>query len=107
MPVFALALVSIGPGAIALNLIPYLPHSLANDLCKNNLLMSKMVFPFSHYIFCCLVYPTFSYSYLVIASTPALAVAEGTTNPDPCSVYVAVIAKKLAPIIQKYIICFT
>lgn len=61
-----------------------------------------MVFPFSHYIFCCLVYPTFSYSYLVIASTPALAVAEGTTNPDPCSAYVAVIAKKLAPIIQKY-----
>lgn len=27
-------LVSMGPGAIALNLIPYLPHSAARDLTK-------------------------------------------------------------------------
>lgn len=33
----------------------------------------------------------------IIASTPALAAAEGTTNPEPCWVYVVVIAKNEHP----------
>ena len=40
---------------------------------------------------------------LVMASTPALAVAEGTTKPDPYCAYVVVIARKLAPVINNRI----
>ena len=55
-----------GPGAMALNLSPYLPHSTARDL--------------------------------VMASTPDLAAALGTTNPDPLWAYVVVMDTTLAPV---------
>jgi hypothetical protein len=39
-------------------------------------------------------------THLIKASTPALAAADGTTNPDPDLAYIVVIARKLAPVIE-------
>ena len=45
--------VSIGPGAIQLNLIPYLPHSAASDLQN---ILDLYFFNFIHsYIYCYLI----------------------------------------------------
>ena len=68
MPTF----VSMGPGAMALNLNPYRPHSAASDLhthkLSNGLCMQEKL------------------AHFVRASTPALAAALGATKGDPRAV---------------------
>ena len=72
MPTF----VSMGPGAMAFNLNPYLPHSAASDLhththtlkLSNGLCVQEKL------------------AHFVRASTPALAAALGATKGDPRAV---------------------
>lgn len=57
----------IGPGEIPLNLNPYFDHSTAKDLIINQILKSIAIHSIQ------------IFSNLVIATTPALAEAEGNT----------------------------
>lgn len=41
---------------------------------------------------------------MLIASTPDLAAADGTTNPEPVSAYIAEMLRKLAPAMNKTVI---
>lgn len=69
--------------------MPYLPHSEAKDL-------KDIGFIFRVFI----KLQTQAQTHLIMFSTPALAAALGTTNPDPRYVYVVVMAKKEAPVVK-------